>query len=81
MITSFFPCFHLLRCVCCEVKPYLNFTVMKLDIGEMLFSDLPRAKRRRQKLWSFLIIIFVALLVGGCITLILIFENRTGGGF
>jgi len=54
---------------------------MKLDLGEMFFSDLPKARRRRQKLWSFLIIVFVALLVAGCITLILIFENRTGGGF
>jgi hypothetical protein len=54
---------------------------MKLDIGEMLFSDLPRAKRQRQKLRSFLIVIFVALLAAGCIALILIFENRTGSRF
>ena len=59
----------------------LIFTVMKLNFGEMLFSDLPRAKRQRQKFRSFLMIVFVALLAAGCIALILIFENRTGSRF
>lgn len=54
---------------------------MKHGIGEMLFSDLPKAKRQRQKLRSFLIIVLVALLAAGCVALILIFEDRANGRF